>query len=471
MAKEMPKKGVEVKKEKMPEIITPKEYEEKILNPTKNSDGVRFSGRGKPSEAELGLIDVYKKKKGVGIVNNTLGEIIDESMDDIKEAIDNLYVYGDPKVFKTLPRDVNDKLKKLGVFAKEYFGKELRAMNGKPVYIVPTCMSHCNRCDKFKMKSEFFESNSDSTNGLACMCKKCSNELFNNYLKKYGVKEAILVMCQKLDYVVYDIILKKYVEKFDTPDGKQLVSEDMFFENFIADTNLNSKLGKIENEDTCFCKTNIGGVPFKNITPAKPTGSIYDDILSTPDGEEEEYGKYPSISKLKRKWGNFSKMDLYLLEDKFQEWYDKCEIDGLSREKLVMQLCFEELNITRARESGQNVEKITKNFQSLMKDAALAPKTAVSTSESAQYTSLGEFIKHAETNKPIIVTNPEFRDVDNFQRLWKSISGAIARTLGYENKYVDDFKEYYKEQTVDIQSINDSLENGDDKDGQTDKII
>ena len=88
-----------------------------------------------------------------------------------------------------------------------------------------------------------------------------------------------------------------------------------------------------------------------------------------------------------------------------------------------------------------------------MKDAELTPKKqAANSSSDAQFTSLGEFIKAAETRGPIITKNKAFKDVDSFEKFWRSVAGAISRTLCKDSEYVKDFEENYKDYTVDFVS-------------------
>lgn len=117
---------------------------------------------------------------------------------------------------------------------------------------------------------------------------------------------------------------------------------------------------------------------------------------------------------------------------------------------MVRQLCFEELSINKARENGENVKDKIKSFRELMKDGDFTPKKQNSQASHSQFSSMGDFIRYAEKNRPIINKDPEFEDVDGIQKIWRSIAGAISRTIGKNTEYVRDLEENYKEYTADI---------------------
>lgn len=424
---------------------------------------VRSSKRGKPTPKELALLNTYKASRGKGnVVVNELDKFIEDNIKDVQEAVNNMVNYGDPNVFRLLPSEVDEHIKKYGMKAQEYFVSKRQEFKDVPVDIVPQDRKRCPVCGKYYLREKYYTSYSDISDGYAPICIDCCRDLFNKYLKEIkDIREVLILMCQKLDIVVLEPILSNYVEKYNTPEGKQDILNGIFFGNFLGDLKIQIVGSQYKKEDCVFCKTNFHGEPFRNIDAEKQYIQIYNDELFIEQASEES-GNYPTIKKLKKKWGDMEDQDLYWLEDKFNEWYDKCEIDGLAREKLVMQLCYEELRITRIREKGSNPKDEVKAFQSLMKDSDLTPKKQVAASSTSNFSSLGEFIKCAERSGPIVTKNASLKDVDGFERLWRSVAGAISRTLGKENKYVTDFEQFYKDYTVDI------LESDKDSDGDED---
>lgn len=421
----------------------------------KNPDKIKFGKRGAPTPAERALIERYKVDNKIdGVINNTLDNIISESIYQIKEAVDNMIAYGDPKVYRILPKELDDKIRTYGWFAQEYFGKGISSAAGQPVYIVPASYIRCSECEKFKSPDSFFVRYKENQSSRVHICKECCNKIFTELLLKYGPKEALIIMCQRLDIVALNDVIEKYCIKYKTPEGKREVSEGAFLGNFFGDESIFIRSNEIHYSDCSFMKSNLHGEPFRDIVAGNQQNPIYDDILAEKD-EDDDFDDdnvigVGSTKRLKRKWGDFEKKDLIWLESKYNEWYEKCEIEGLSREKLVMQLCYEELDIVRTRERGGNVKDKVRSFQSLMKEADLTPKRQVTNSTDSQFSSLGAFIKAAEASGPIVEKNKAFRDIDSFEKFWKSVAGAISRTLCKDNEYVKDFENNYKEYTVDI---------------------
>lgn len=429
----------------------------------KNKDNTTFGIKGRPTNAQLRLLERYKVDNMKDVVANTIDGVIIESLPQIKQAIENMMEYGDPKVFKVLPKELDETMRDYGMAAQEYFGKNSKTIDGMPVFIVPASYHKCSKCGKYKSEIHFYKSYSDTTNGLTHVCRDCCNELFTSYVDLYGVREALILMCQKIDAVVYTPMVEKYTTYFSTSDGKIEILKGTFFGNFINDQNISIMRQDLPREDCVFSKTNFSGEPFKEITAKCGFLPVYDDKFISKDSDEDvdEFDSAKSIVALKKKWGEFDPPTLRMLDDKYNEWYDQCEIDGLSREKLVMQLCYEEIDIIKTRENGLPVKDKIKNFQNLMKEADLTPKKQVASSSNSQFASLSEFVKHAEKNKPIINKNPFFEDVDGVERLWKSIAGAICRTIGRDNEYVANFKDNYKEYTVDIFNHDNDSSDGD----------
>lgn len=428
--------------------------------PIIKEDGkVKYGIKGTLSKNEVALLEQYKSDKGVvNIVQNTIDEVIKDNIGTVKEMVDNMVAYGDPKVFKLLPKDLDEKMRAYGMEAQDYFGKKSVEMRGQAVYVVPVDYKQCNRCGGFKPQTSFYVNYSDSTGGYSCICKECCDRLFRQYLQLYSCKESLMVMCQKLDTVVVEPILSKYVKRYSLPKGKEEVAQGAFFGNFISENNMYVRTHEIPQQDSCFCRTNLHGEPFRRIEAAQILPQIYNDVTTPQDdiGGYENTGTYKPIRDLKRKWGNFDTDDLYWLEDKYDEWYDRCEIDGLSREKLVIQLCHEELDIFKSREKKINVKDKIKNFQTLMKEADLTPKRQTMAASESQFQSFGTLIKTAEQHGPIIVRNEKFEDVDKFGNLWRCMVGAISRTLGKKNEYVKEFEDSYKSYTADFSLPDDS---------------
>ena len=425
----------------------------------KNNEVVSESELLRPTKAMVALMERYGCTSAKDMVHNTIDEVVDENIYKIQQAITNMIKYGDSKIFRLLPKELDSEMRDYGMAAQEYFGKKMAELNDTPVYVIPVSYRKCNKCKKYKPEDDFYSTQSDVLDGRFPICKECTKNLFKEYLKKYkDIKEVLILMSQKFDLYVYEPTIKKMVNYANTIEGKKEISDGVFFANYLSTLNLETELGGIEINEPNFSKSYFGGVPFRSMAYQFNLPPIYNDRIIAEGEEieelEEENLSASKILKLKRTWGDaYNLEELKWLESKHQEWHANYDIQGKNRELLVQQLCLEELSIFKGRQIGADVSKNLKNIQEMMKNSDLSPKKTATMSSTSEFASLGDFIRHVEKTKPFINKSKEFEDVDGIQKIWKSIAGAIARTLGRSNEYTEEFIENYKEHTVDMEGL------------------
>lgn len=422
-----------------------------------NKDRVYFGSKGKPSKAQLALIERYKADTNKLLVENTIDEIVSERIEDIKEAVDNMIQYGDPKIFKVLPKVLDEKIKSYGLFAQEYFGKNVKELEGTEVFIAPVSFKLCNKCNKYKTNTAFYESFSDLYDGTMPICRDCAKKLFGKYYKTYrDLRECIILISQKFDIIVYEPALELVLKFAETEEGKsQLISGDILGK-YLTDLWLQCHINNIPKERRVFAESNLGGIPFKCIKNRFTMPSIYNDRLQSDNIEndsivDDEDDKLPPLKKLRRKWGPIYKdEELKFLENIYNQYLERSVIDSLVKERLLLQVCYEELGLYQDRQAQKPVDKRIAGLRALLKDAGISEKKSANNNGDSQFGSLGEFIRHAEQHEPIIVKNHKFVDVDGIKKLWMSMVGALIRTLGRNNEYTEKFEENYKPYTADI---------------------
>ena len=427
---------------------------------SEDAEKFKFVNKGKPSKAMMELIERYKCTSPLDLVNNTIDEIVSANIYKIQQAVTNMIKYGDPKVFKVLPKELEKEMRDYGMAAQEYFGQKVAELNNLPVYIVPITHKKCCKCQKYKIEDDFYQTKSDISDGRFPICKECTKLLFKEYLKKFkDMKEVLVLMSQKFDLYLYEPTLKRMCTYAETIEGKKELTDGTFFANYLSNLYLDIELGGVEINDPNFSKSYLGGIPFKAMAFQFNMPPIYNDKLIASGEEIEDLEEFEDlsaskISKLRRKWGDsYTLEELKWLESKHQEWHNNYDIQGKNRELLVEQLCLEELQIFKGRQVGADVTKNLKNIQDMMKNSDLSPKKTASMAANSEFASLGDFIRHVEKTKPFINKDKDFEDVDGIQKIWHSIAGAIARTLGKSNEYTEEFKENYKDYTVDMESV------------------
>jgi len=140
-------------------------------------------------------------------------------------------------------------------------------------------------------------------------------------------------------------------------------------------------------------------------------------------------------------------------------------------ELLVQEICYQQLNIKKNRERGNNVSKELKDLQDLMNSAALKP-IQESATMAADVNTLGTWIKKFENEKPIPEPDPEFQDVDGIKkyiRVW--FLGHFCKMLGINNVYAKEYEEELRKYSVEIteedlqkNNINDDIDDNVESD-------
>jgi hypothetical protein len=262
------------------------------------------------------------------------------------------------------------------------------------------CCGSTKSSDFYMSKSKLF-----AATGKLLVCKQCIDNLFNDYFALYGEnKKAMYFLCRRLD-VPFSIAafngatnhsINNYGDCFDQSD------------DFLDDENTENNNINLEKEDLY----------------------ISDELV--------------------RKWGNLPQQDIIFLEEQYREWCTRYDVSTKAMELLVQEICYQQLNIKKNRERGNNVSKELKDLQDLMNSAALKP-IQESAAMAADVNTLGTWIKKFENEKPIPEPDPEFQDVDDIKkyiRVW--FLGHFCRMLGINNVYAKEYEEELRKYSVEI---------------------
>jgi hypothetical protein len=296
---------------------------------------------------------------------------------------------------------------------------------------------YCRKCQKMLPINKFYEATNPhlDSNGHMSVCNSCCNEVYREYFNIYNdIEKSIILTCQELDVRFDKLAFEQMKSYVDGLSAKNKTSDAIF--------------GLYKSKLTSTSKKSTGN----NIFRYKDSDSLKDEsqsILSQIYNVDE----YDSIELecLKEKWGEgLPPTDLQWLEEKYNEWESAYEIQGKSRELVVEQLCFEELFIFRARQTGEDVSKRIKTVRDLMSEGNFSPKHE-SASETAEFQTLTEFIKKVEQTKPIV--SDKYKDVDGMNTKWESIAGAINRTQGRSDEHTAIFEKEYAPYTIDLGNV------------------
>ena len=150
----------------------------------------------------------------------------------------------------------------------------------------------------------------------------------------------------------------------------------------------------------------------------------------------------------KKHFGNYPTEDLIFLENEYRSWIQRTQVDSKSQETYVKRICFKLLDIDKAQKLGQDTEKLDASLGKLMGEANLQPKQNVGNAATDSLT-FSQLIERWEQERPIPEPEPEFRDVDGigkYIRVW--FKGHLARALGLDNGYAQEYDNYIKKYTV-----------------------
>ena len=314
------------------------------------------------------------------------------------------------------------------------------------------CCGSTKSSDFYMSKSKLF-----AATGKLLVCKQCIDNLFNDYFALYGEnKKAMYFLCRRLD-VPFSIAA------FNGATNHSIKTGWKIWQSYFKEIN---SLGGTNNYGDCFDQS--------------------DDFLDDENTENnninlEKEDLYIS-DELVRKWGNLPQQDIIFLEEQYREWCTRYDVSTKAMELLVQEICYQQLNIKKNRERGNNVSKELKDLQDLMNSAALKP-IQESAAMAADVNTLGTWIKKFENEKPILETDPEFQDVDGIKkyiRVW--FLGHFCRMLGINNEYAREYEEETRKYSVDIteeelsknKNINnddEEYDNGIDEEGVHDALV
>lgn len=168
----------------------------------------------------------------------------------------------------------------------------------------------------------------------------------------------------------------------------------------------------------------------------------------TKDVLESISNRKPRKEIIKLFGSGMSTSDYLYLQDQYDDWVSRTQVDSKSQETYIVRICFKLLDIWKAQKEGKDTSKLDDSLNKLMEAAQLQPKQNVGNAATDSLT-FGQLIEKWEMEKPIPEPAPEFKDVDGISqyiRIW--FSGWLSKAVGLNNTYSQEFDEYMKKYTV-----------------------
>lgn len=272
--------------------------------------------------------------------------------------------------------------------------------------IISNDIVYCAKCGMYHAPDAFYESTEFKV-GRFPICKKCLSEMASDYDKRKDSytdnRDKLLRVFHMLDLPYSDDAYKSFKEK--APDGMGVAN--MMISQVYAWAHLHDKTWA------------DGTTERKAETTAD--GAVRDEI-------KKIFGR------------GLSDDDYLFLQDQYDDWRARTQVDSKSQETYVQQICLQLLDIDKDRKAGRDCTNKLQALDKLMCSANLQPKQNVANAATDALT-FGQLIEKWENDKPISEPSEEFRDVDGISkyiRVW--FTGWLAKALGLKaNVFTTEF--------------------------------
>lgn len=291
----------------------------------------------------------------------------------------------------------------------------------------------CSSCGKDKSTDDFYSSNSPfhKNTGKLSVCKECFWEFVDDDIEKLKIA---LRMTDKPFLV--DLLKSSQSEVENSSKNLNLIK--IYMKNVSMRQYNNSTWADSDSE-----------VRQNNVTTELIKGS---NIEPSADITDEE------LNELIHFFGKgFDKESYIWLQDEYTDFLNRYECDSKGMELLIKEICLTQLDIKLRRAKGEKVDQQLKTLQDLLGSSNLKPVQETG-ANAVEQESFGTLIKKFEREKPIPEPDPLWKDVDGIGKYIKTFFfGHMARALGIENKFQDEYDEELAKYTVE--HLNE--ENGD----------
>lgn len=284
---------------------------------------------------------------------------------------------------------------------------------------------YCAACDDFHPAASFYE---DDRFGCRVypQCKESLKYEAMDYDERTDTfidnKEKTIEVFRKLDIPFVETIYDNALTKITEGTSKSIRGKTSAYQHTLT--------------------TVKSLAPYSAMTFAQ---SQYDDtaIYEAEDHREAR----PEIKKI---FGDgFTESDYIYLQDQYDDWYARTQVDTKAQEMIIIQLCFNQLNTWKAQKMGKDTKDLIKSFNDLMSSGNLQPRQNAGNASGDTLT-YGQQIEKLEMTRPVSEPSEEFKDVDGIMKYISTwFLGHIAKAFGLKNVYSQTYEEEVKRYTVE----------------------
>lgn len=180
------------------------------------------------------------------------------------------------------------------------------------------------------------------------------------------------------------------------------------------------------------------------------------DFGNSENISEQEASKKKARREIQKLFGSGFSNDEYLyLQDQYDDWCARTQVDTKSQQTYIVRICFKLLDIWKAQQKGEDTSRLDDSLNKLMEAAKLQPKQNVTNAATDSLT-FGELIAKWEAEKPIPEPDPELVDPSNIRknlRVW--FAGWLGHALGLNIPVTQEYEEEVAKYTVNKQEEQD----------------
>lgn len=313
-------------------------------------------------------------------------------------------------------------IKKVGVArVRDEYKKLAEVMNR----ILDGKIYQCHSCNEFHSTEAFYNDRRFAT-GLYPECKKALLMQATDYDKKTGEykdnREKTIEVFRKLDLPFLDSLYKSALQNVASDVGER-------------------------NRQTAYQHMLVMVKTLPQYKNMKFANSEFDEAFEPSEDEVKVVQK--TVKRGKKIFGEGrSNEDYMYLTDQYDDFCLRTQVDTISQEMYVKQICLQLLDIEKDRKENKDVSKKIDSLDKLMNSANLQPRQNVSSAASDSLT-FGQLIEKWEVNEPIPEPDEDFKDVNSIGKLLRVyFSGHLAKALGLKNAYSEEYEEEIKKYTV-----------------------
>ncbi len=280
--------------------------------------------------------------------------------------------------------------------------------------------------------------------GKVPYCKDCIKKFYEKYLMKYkNMNLAVYYTLRKIDVPYIQAAYNGAIENINKKDAT-IKGEDAIISAYMKGLAFSDRNGWGCSFDDSQGESEIDGLSSYDVyTKVKKNRKVKSsENVNQDDYETIEYDTQYLIDK----WGNFDQEDLSKLESTYLDYEEQLggDIEDASTKTLVKQICYQTLEINEERETKGDTTKLVPVLTNLMDKVGLVTKKD---NDKLKNIKVGTTIKDIEYTHPIADKGERYKDVDGIGDMVSAMVGALSRTLGKKNQYVEAFNHVFGKYT------------------------